>query len=189
MARMPYLDLEKLPAEHQNLLARRANIYRALANSPEGLSAFSTLAGYIRYKSPVDPRLRELAILMVGYVAREPYEWSHHIELALKFGVTDADIRGLMDEANGRPSALEPIAKAVVAAAREMTQGISVTDTTFAALRSSLDNEHITDLILTIAFYCAVVRVLASLKIDVEDDYQRYLEQYPLPPQREGKSA
>lgn len=189
MARVPYLDLENLPAEHQNLLARRANIYRALANSPDGLSAFSTLAGYIRYKSPLDARLRELAILMVGYIAREPYEWSHHIELALKFGVKDEDIRGLMDEANGRPSGLEPLAKTVLAAAREMTQGLAVSDTTFAALRKSLDNEHITDLILTIAFYCAVVRVLASLKIDVEDDYKRYLEEYPLLAQPEGKFA
>jgi hypothetical protein len=35
--------------------------------------------------------------------------------------------------------------------------------------------------VLTIGFYNAVVRVLASLKIDVEDDYQRYLEEFPLP--------
>jgi hypothetical protein len=34
MARVPYLDLEDLPPEHRDLLARRANIYRALAHSP-----------------------------------------------------------------------------------------------------------------------------------------------------------
>ena len=37
------------------------------------------------------------------------------------------------------------------------------------------------DLVITIAYYNAVVRLLATLKIDVEDDYLPYLEQFPLP--------
>ena len=181
MARVPYLDLKDLPPEHQDLLARRANIYRALAHSPNGLRAFSTLGGFIRFKSRLDPRLRELAILMVGYLARAPYEWSHHVEIGKKCGVSDDDIRALMDEAEGRPSKLEPLAKAVLEAAREMTDDLAISDATFAQLRDGLDNERIVDLTLTIGFYNGVVRVLGSLQIDVEDDYKRYLEQFPLP--------
>lgn len=181
MARLPYLDLENLPPEHQDLLARRANIYRALAHSPNGLRAFSTLGGFIRFKSKLDPRLRELAILMVGYLARAPYEWSHHIEIGKKFGVSDGDIRALMVEADGRPSGLEPLAKAVLQAAREMTEKLAISDATFVALQSGLDNECIVDLSLTIGFYNGVVRVLASLDIDVEDSYKAYLDQFPLP--------
>jgi len=49
-------------------------------------------------------------------------------------------------------------------------------------LRKDLDNECIVDLVVTIGFYNAVVRVLASLEVDVEPDYQRYLDQFPLPP-------
>jgi hypothetical protein len=45
----------------------------------------------------------------------------------------------------------------------------------------NLDNECMVDLIVTIGFYNAVVRVLASLEIDVEPEYQRYLEEFPLP--------
>ena len=181
MARVPYLDLKDLPPEHQDLLARRANIYRALAHSPNGLRAFSTLGGFIRFKSKLDPRLRELAILMVGYLARAPYEWSHHIEIGKKFGVSDDDIRALMDEAEGRPNPLEPLAKAVLKAAREMTKDLAVSDATFAELRTGLDNECIVDLSLTIGFYNGVVRVLASLDIDVEDSYKAYLDHFPLP--------
>ena len=40
-------------------------------------------------------------------------------------------------------------------------------------LRARLDNECLTDLVLTIAFYNAVVRILATLQIDVEDEYLR----------------
>ncbi len=54
--------------------------------------------------------------------------------------------------------------------------------TTFATLQERLGNEHVVDLTLTIAFYNAVVRVLATLEIDVEPSYQRYLDEFPLPP-------
>jgi hypothetical protein len=55
MARVPYLDLKDLAPEHQDLLARKANIYRALAHSPDGLRAFTGLGGFIRFKSRLDP--------------------------------------------------------------------------------------------------------------------------------------
>ena len=34
---------------------------------------------------------------------------------------------------------------------------------------------------LTIAFYNAAVRILATMQIDVEDEYQKYLDEFPLP--------
>jgi hypothetical protein len=37
------------------------------------------------------------------------------------------------------------------------------------------------DLVLTIAFYCAVVRVLATMQIDNEPYYKEVLQQYPIP--------
>jgi alkylhydroperoxidase family enzyme len=182
MARLPYLDQQDLAAENQDLLTpRSAGIYRALANSPNGLRAFSGLGNFIRFDSRLDPRLRELAILMVGYLTRAPYEWSHHVEIGKRFGVSDADIRALMEEAEGRPSSLEPLAKTVLKAAGEMTRDLAISDATFAELRESLDNERTVDLVLTIGFYNAVVRVLASLQIDVEDNYKRYLDEFPLP--------
>jgi alkylhydroperoxidase family enzyme len=52
---------------------------------------------------------------------------------------------------------------------------------TYASLQSALGNEQVVDLTITIAFYCAVVRVLATLQIDVEPDYMPYLERWPLP--------
>jgi alkylhydroperoxidase family enzyme len=75
----------------------------------------------------------------------------------------------------------------VLKAAREMTETLAVSDATFAQLRENLDNECTVDLVLTIGFYNAVVRVLASLQIDVEDEYQRYLDEFPLPAAGQGK--
>jgi alkylhydroperoxidase family enzyme len=186
MARVPYLDTSDLAPEDQELLKRNIALHRALANSPKGLRAFGALGQFIRHTSRLDPRLRELAILQVGWLARAPYEWSHHVKIGRDFGVSDDDIRALIAETAGKPSKLEPLAKLVLKAAREMTSDLAVSKETFAALAKDLDNERLVDLVITIAFYNAVVRLLGSLEIDVEPEYQPYLEEFPLPPPRRG---
>jgi alkylhydroperoxidase family enzyme len=181
MARVPYLEPTDLSPENRDLLARNINLYKALVNSPDCTRNFLGLAKYIRFHSRVDPRLREMAILQVGYLARSPYEYSHHIKIGREFGVTDADIQAIVAETNGQATDLPPLAKAVLRAARELTAQPQLSDATFAELRDGFDNEQMVDLLMTISFYAAVVRLLAALQIDVESDYQPYLEQFPLP--------
>ena len=181
MARVPYLSTSDLKPEDQELLAREINLNRALVHSPNGTRAFSRLGGFIRNGSKLDGRLRELAILQVGYLTRSRYEYSHHIKIGRDFGVSDNDIQALIDESAGRPTHLDALSSAVLRAAREMTTDLAITDATFAELEASLDHECLTDLVITIAFYCGVVRLLASLEIDVEEEYLHYLDEFPLP--------
>lgn len=181
MARVPYLDKSNLSEADQDLLNRPISLFKALVNSPKAARAFSGLGGFIRYGSRLDPRLRELAILQVGWLARSPYEWSHHVKIGHDFGVSDDDIRALIDDTAGKPTALDDLTRTVLRAAREMTDGGAVTEGTFARLQTTLGNEQVVDLTVTIAFYNAVVRVLATLQIDVEPEYMPYLRQFPLP--------
>jgi alkylhydroperoxidase family enzyme len=182
MARVPYLDPGDLAPDQRDLLKRPINLFRALVHSPSAARGWSGIGHYIRHGSKLDPRMRELAILQVGYVARSPYEYSHHIKIGHDFGVSDDDIRAIAAETQGRATDLEPLAKTVLKAAREMTTELAISEATFAHLGEKLDTERLTDLVLTIAFYCAVVRVLATLQIDVEEEYLPYLKQFPLPP-------
>jgi alkylhydroperoxidase family enzyme len=180
MARLPYIEKKDLPPDQQDLLKREITLYKCLAHSPNGARAFQGLGGFIRHKSRLDGRLREIAILAVGWITQAPYEWSHHVKIGQDFGVTEDDIRGLIAECEGQPSSLEPVAKLIVKAAREMTTGLAVSDATFAKLKESFDNERLTDLVITMAFYNAVVRYLGSMRIDVEPEYQPYLDKFPL---------
>lgn len=181
MARLPYLDAEALKPEDRELLARSINLHRVLVHSPGAARAFGTLGQYIRHRSKLDPRLRELAILQVGWLARSPYEWSHHVKIGYDFGVTDADIEGLIAESRGEASRLEPLARLVLRAAREIHDGPGVAAATFAALREALDEASLMDLVITASFYCGVVRLLASLEVEVEEGYMPYLRRHPLP--------
>ncbi len=181
MARVPYLEQSDLATEDQALLNRPIWLAKALVNSPKAARAFFGLGGYIRHGSKLDPRLRELAILQVGWLARSPYEWSHHVKLGHDFGVTDADVLALIDDTDGKPTDLDALSKLVLKAAREMPRDGAMAAPTFAALQAELGNELVVDLTLAIGFYNAVVRVLGTLQIDVEPDYQRYLDQFPFP--------
>jgi alkylhydroperoxidase family enzyme len=181
MARVPYLEPSDLAEADRDLLKRPITLFKALVNSPKAARAFHGLGDYIRYGSKLDMRLRELAILQVGWLARAPYEWSHHVKLGLDFGVSEADIHALIDDTAGKPTNLDALTRLVLQAAREMTTGGEMEAATFAALQQELGNEQVVDLTVTIAFYNAVVRVLATLQIDVEDDFMPYLRQFPLP--------
>lgn len=181
MARVPYLQETDLSPDDRDLLARDNNLNRALVNSPNGTRAFGRLGGFIRNRSRLDPRLREMAILQVGYLTRSRYEYSHHIKIGREFGVSDGDIRAIAAETAGRESGLGGLEQAVLAAAREMVTGLAVSEGTFAALKASLDNECLVDLVMAISFYCGVVRLLETLEIEVEPEYLQYLDEFPLP--------
>jgi alkylhydroperoxidase family enzyme len=180
MARLPYLEPDQVAPEYRDMLSRNTNLHKLLVNSPDMARAFNGIGNFIRFKSKLDPRLRELAILQVGWLEKSEYEFTHHVKIGKEFGVTDTDIQGLMAETEGRPSTLEPLARAILKGAREMVRGLAMSDATFAEIRQHLSDEHMTDLVLTIAFYCAVVRVLATMKIDNEPHYKEVLKQYPL---------
>jgi len=181
VARVPYLEPSDLAPEDQDLLKRPIWLTKALVNSPKAARAFHTVGNYIRFGSKLDQRLRELAILQVGWLARSPYEWSHHVKLGLGFGVSEADIQALIDDTAGKPTSLDALTLAVLRGAREATENGAMTEATFSELQAALGNEQAVDLTLVIAFYNAVVRVLGTLQIDVEPEYQPYLQKFPLP--------
>ena len=102
-------------------------------------------------------------------------------DFCMDFGVTKEDIEGLIAESAGKPSTLGELEKNVLLAAREMTENVELPEALFKKLQAELGHEQMVDLVVTIATYCAVVRILASLAIEVEPEYQPYLDMFPLP--------
>ena len=182
MARLPYLDADALEEKDRDLLKRPINLFRLLVNSPGGARAFGTLGGYIRHDSTLDARLREMAIIQVGYQTRSEYEFTHHVRLATEqFGVSESDIAAIITETEGGTSTLPQFERTLLHAARAMVTDLRIPDADFAVLEAGLSAEHLVDLVLAISFYCAVIRVLATFEIDNEPRYKAVLNQFPLP--------
>lgn len=181
MARVPYLDEDDLDPDDRSLLKRPINLHRALAHSPEGARAFGGIGTWIRYGAKLDPKLRELAILQVGWLEKSAYEWSHHVKIGKDFGLVDAEIEAVKQESDGQTSDLPALYRNALKGAREMAEQGAMSSDTYDLIAAELDHEGMVELIVVIAFYCGVVRLLGSLGIDVEDSYQPYLDAHPLP--------
>jgi 4-carboxymuconolactone decarboxylase len=178
MARLPLLDRDDLPeagrAVYDRLQASRGvptgNIWRALANAPNLLDRILSLADELRHGVVIDRQFRELAVLMVGIVAKSRYEFDHHWNAAVKAGLAREKLESL-SEFETSPL-FDDAERAVLRYAREATSG-EVSDATWHALRAHFDERQATEIVVTVAWYACVVRILVPLKIENEAWFKR----------------
>jgi len=180
MARVPYVPVSEIDPRHSDLLGRPINLGQALVNSSDGYENHHMLGRWIREDSTIDPRLRELLILQVGYTSRSPYEFSHHAKISQGYGVTPDDILGLIAFAHDEPNSLSEDDLDMLRAARDLTAKGEIPDDLWARLAKRFDDRQLVEIVLIIGYYNHVVRLLSALKIDVEPEYQHYLVDYPL---------
>ena len=176
MARLPYVTREDLAEDERTVFDEferergtpPGHIHRAIANAPNLLRRFSTLALELRNHTRLDPRLRELALMTVGRIAGAEYEFVHHWNIALGVGVRRDQLEQLAEFE--RSSVFTRQERAVMRYAAEVTTGIKVSDRTFDALREFLDNRRIMELAMNVAFYNAVVRIIVPLGVELEPE-------------------
>ena len=181
MARLRYLSKDNLAIEDRDLDRPNNNLYRVLANSPKCCRIAQAMAQFVFRETKLDGRVKELSILTIAYLTRSAYMWSHHIVIARDVGIGDDDLRQLVDYLEGRDRRLEGRLSIVVDSARDMTQGLSISDKNFSTLRVFFDDEEIVDLVTIVAHYNGVARLLATLEVDVEEDFLQALNRFPLP--------
>ena len=147
-------------------------LYRVLANAPQLLRSYSTLARSLRYDAQVPRPLRELLILRTAQLVGSDYEWSHHRAMAVKVGITDAKVAEL---ARWRDSDRFDTAERAVLGLAEQVHEMAVSDAGFADLRTVFGADEVVELLLTAAFYQAVARLIQGLGLEVEPEYEPFL--------------
>jgi 4-carboxymuconolactone decarboxylase len=183
MARLPIVTEDASPeaatvyAEIAGSRGRVGNVFKGLGHAPEGLRRLAALGEYARFQSKLPDRLRELVILATARANSCQYEWTQHVPLALRSGVTQAEV----DALNGGepPAGLSALEDAAVRYVLELGRDRRVSDATFAALRAHLNEREVTDLTLTTAYYTALGMALNAFDADLEAGQQPLLR--PLP--------
>ncbi|MFD5225983.1 carboxymuconolactone decarboxylase family protein [Microbacterium sp. NPDC058342] len=181
-ARVPYRDAQDLAPQDRDLMSRPINLFRALANSPGALRVHHAFGEWIRWDCTLDGRLRELIILLVGYLTHSPYEYSHHIAIARSFDVDSDDVRAITEWANGSTEAFagEPEVIAALTMTVQIVEPGTVDDEAWTRASALFSEENLTDIVVIASFYCYVVRVLGTVRIEVEPDYAIELDTHPL---------
>jgi alkylhydroperoxidase family enzyme len=143
------------------------NIFLALANAPAVADAVLTMAMALRKQTALDRQLRELAVLTVGHVLKADYEIAHHHNSAVRAGVGAAKLDGLGGLADrSRYTAIE---LAIIDYARIVTLTGRADEPLWARVAGALPVQQQTELVVTVAWYNAVVRMILPLEIDIED--------------------
>ncbi|MDP3139121.1 MAG: carboxymuconolactone decarboxylase family protein [Burkholderiaceae bacterium] len=180
MARIPMLEAKDLGPQDQELLVRNLTSWRVLAHSPNGLRIWGQMIGFFLKQSRLDARLREFALLQIGWLSQEPYEWSHHVKISLDIGISEAQIDQLIAYNRGQPNALDARYLLVMRAATEFFEKPALSQAMVQELQTVMNLESLSDFVLLLAFYTGMVRLFASLEVDVEPEYMRFLDRFAL---------
>jgi len=165
-----------LQARLEELWGKPVNLYRALGNHPALVAAWTEFANAIRHDSRTPRALRELMILRIGQMTRSEYEWAHHLRMARKAGVREAQLESL---ARWRESAEFDAKERAALALAEAVGECRVSDAVYAEVKAHFDDAQYVELSLTAGFYAMVVRMLDALRVELDEDVRDYSPKLP----------
>lgn len=176
MPRLPLRNPGELPGQYVAIfegLARERgyvpSLYRVLANSPQLLADFLRMGGDIRAESELPGRYKELAILTVARLTEAGTMWVSHLPLARSAGIEEAKLVALPGWR--RWAGFDAEERAVMAYAEEATHHVRVGAEAWEAVAAFLSAGQLAELVVVVAFYNMVARILEPLEIDIDPEY------------------
>src|SRR5690606_6167533 len=122
----------------------------------------------IRDHNSLNGALREMVIMRIAHLNGAPYEADQHAPIALKEGMTQAQLDALPHwEGSDLFSEQE---RAVLAYTDSMTREVQVPDAVFEAVRPFFEPRQLVELTATVATYNMVSRFLEALQIHSHDE-------------------
>jgi alkylhydroperoxidase family enzyme len=120
-------------------------------------------------------RERELVILRVAWLCRCRYEWGHHIQIGLKNGLTDADIRAASVGAEGFEAENE---KALILACDELVGEKLISESTWDLLSRHYTQKMLVEISLLIGNYQLLAGFLNSTGLKLEPSTEQVVEAF-----------
>jgi len=177
MQRVPLAQFEPaLGLRLEELWGQPPNLYKALANHPALVAAWTEFSKTLRHDTRTPRSLRELVILRGAQLMRSEYEWAQHLPMARKAGVSEAQIQALPSwKSSPHFDARE---KAALALAEAVTQG-KVGDEVYAEAMRQFDHHDYVELALVASFYAMVGRMLDAMGVQLEPEVKNYSPRLP----------
>jgi AhpD family alkylhydroperoxidase len=172
MSRVPHAQFEPaLKKRLEELWGAPPNLYKALANHPALVAAWTEFSKTLRYDTRTPRTLRELVILRGAQLTRSQYEWAQHLAMARKAGVSEAQIAALSGWRNS--AHFDAREKAALALGEAVTEG-HVSDAVYAEARRHFDHHDYVEIALVAAFYAMVARMLDAMGVELEPEMRDY---------------
>jgi alkylhydroperoxidase family enzyme len=172
-ARVPRLPVDEAKAAADeagvpNYMAELA-IFQVLLNHPRLACALNNLLATMLWHGALDPRLRELVIMRIGWLTGSVYEWTQHWRIAQGLGVSAEDLLGVRDWRDH--DAFGPAERAVLAATDDVVRDGVVSADSWAACEREFggDPAVLIELVTAIGAWRMIASTLHSLQVPLED--------------------
>ena len=133
---------------------------------PELNDAQTTIGVMLSSKGRISPRERELAVLRVAWVTGAPFEWSEHVVIARRFGITAEEIERAME--GGAAPGWSGHEAALLTAVDELLSRFMISDATWAVLVESWDEQQLLEFPVLVGVYTATAMQQNSLRVTTE---------------------
>jgi 4-carboxymuconolactone decarboxylase len=132
--------------------------FAAWMHAPEFGQLAQALGAHARYKTALEPRLSEFAILCTARFWKAQYEWFAHGPMALKAGVKPKVIEDLR---KGRaPTSAPKDERAIYAFAQELYKTRRVSNQTYKRVRAFLNDAAVVELVGILGYYTLISMTL-----------------------------
>jgi alkylhydroperoxidase family enzyme len=169
----PLTDAELSPEQHEALRPASypgtppLNIFRTLAHAPEALTAFLAWGAYILRNNSLPPRQREIVILRTGYLCRSGYEWTQHVRISLRGGMSEDEIAAIKTGADAPNwSAADA---ALIRVCDDLHAGQFVSNETWAELKAHFTDKQCMDAVFTTGQYTQVSMMLNTFGVQLDE--------------------
>jgi alkylhydroperoxidase family enzyme len=158
----------------------------ALLHSPQVADGYNAFVGAIRTKTSVSQAILELSVCRIAILNGAVYEWNAHAPLALKAGVTVAQLDEVMhipastftaggevvDKQKPAGSSLTDAQWETLLFTDAVTVNIKVEDGVFGAIKARFSEREVVELTACIGAYNMVSRFLVTLDVGENNDKQ-----------------
>lgn len=167
---LPLKD-EEFTEDQKKLLepfgGRVLNIFRTLVRMPKAFEAFHRWGAYVlSRRNSLPPREREIVILRTGYLCKSGYEWTQHVKIAKREGVSDEEIARIK---RGAAAGWGDADAVLLRACDELHTDQFISDATWKALSEHFSEAQRMDLVFTVGQYTQVSMMLNSFGVQLED--------------------
>ena len=153
------------------------NVFRTAAHHPELGKAWDAFAfGHVNGgTSTLSPRHRELLLLRTGWLCRSEYEWAIHSRIAKSIGMTDDELRWIIEGPDA--PGWTPFEATLLRAADELHDTSSISDATWQALGAEYSTRQLIDLVFAVGTYTLASMALNSFGVKLDDGLTGFPEQ------------
>ncbi|MHB8670709.1 MAG: carboxymuconolactone decarboxylase family protein [Acidimicrobiales bacterium] len=145
------------------------SVFQVLLHHPRLARAVNDLLAVMLWEGRLDARLRELAIMRIGWLTACRYEWTQHWRVALGLGVAEEDLLGVRDWPSHAP--FGPVERAVLAATDELVAKGALSARTWRACEAELggDAAVMLELVAALGTWRMIASLLETLEVPLED--------------------